>query len=169
MFEGLILKVWKWSQPWAVALKISNLNSFKQCSPSQSVKHPLREDRDTPAVSGSNEARWNNMKVLWNGQVPTPYWFPLNDHALASVLFFFHSFHKNFPYQKHQQPADHFNPISTKASKTCFLLTWLISVISSLLCHHSSRFYSIFLLYILLQIYERRVHRMKLILIAQLF
>lgn len=101
----MILRVWKWSQSWAVALKISNLNSFKQCSPSQSVKHTLREDRDTLAVSGSNEAWWNNIKVLWNGQVPTPYWFPLNDHALVSVLFFFHSFHKNFPYRKHQQPC----------------------------------------------------------------
>lgn len=165
----MILRVWKWSQPWVVALKISNRNSFKQCSPSQSVKHTLREDRDTPAVSGSNEVQRNNIKVLWYGQVPTPYWFPLNDHALASALFFFHSFHKNFPYQKHQQPADHFNPISTKASKNCFLLTWLISVISSLSCHHSSRVYSIFLLCILLQIYERRVHHMKWILIAQLF
>lgn len=95
----MILRVWKWSQSWAVALRISNLNSFKQCSPSQSVKHTLREDRDTP----SNEAWWNNIKVLWNGQVPTLYWFPLNDHALVSVLFFFHSFHKNFPYRKHQQ------------------------------------------------------------------
>lgn len=164
----MILRVWKWSQPGAVALKYQ-INRFKRCSPSQSVKHTPREDRDTPAVSGSNEARRNNINVLWNGQVPTPYWFPLNDHTLVSALFSFHNFHKNLPYQKHQQPADHFNPISIKASKNCFLLTWLISVISSLSClYHFSRFCNVFLLCIPWRIYERRVHHMKWILIAQL-